>query len=244
MNWDAWLPILVLSSSLITGLGIFFLAEERHGARTVLNLTGAGIKLAFVGVMLWGVFHGHRYEIAFPLLPGIELAFAADIMAMLFTTLSTVLWLFTTIYAVWYLEDAPHRSRFFGFFSLCVTATMGIALASNLFTFFVFYEFLTLVTYPLVVHRGTDTALRGGRTYLMYTLAAGSVFLLAIVWLHGLAGSIPFAEGGTLSHLQESHRGSLIAIFALLIIGLSVKAALVPLHGWLPVAMACCCLSV
>lgn len=237
MNWNAWLPIFVLNSSLITGLGIFCLAEERHGARTVLNLIGALTKLVLVGIMVWGVFHGRHYEIAFPLLPGIELGFAADSMAMLFTTLSTVLWLFTTIYAVGYLEDAPHRSRFFGFFSLCVTATMGIALASNLFTFFVFYELLTLVTYPLVVHRGTDTALRGGRTYVMYTLAAGSVFLFALVWLHGLAGSIPFAEGGTLSHLQESHRGSLIAIFTLLILGLSVKAALVPLHGWLPVAM-------
>ena len=126
----------------------------------MLNLTGAVIKLVCVGVMLWGVFHGHHYEFAFPLLPGIALSFIADNLAMLFITLSAVLWLFTTIYAIGYLEDAPHRSRFFGFFSLCVTATMGIALANNLFTFFIFYEFLTLVTYPLVVHRGTDAALR------------------------------------------------------------------------------------
>jgi multicomponent Na+:H+ antiporter subunit D len=237
MNWDSWLPLLVVSSSLITGLCTFFVGEERHRTRIALNLTGALLKLGFVTIMIWGVFHGHRYEIAFPILPGITLSFAADAMAMLFTTLSTGLWLLTTIYAIGYLEDAPHRSRFFGFFSLCVTATMGIALANNLFTFFVFYEFLSLVTYPLVVHRGTEAALRAGRVYLMYTLAAGSVFLLGVVWLHVLAGPVPFTEGGALAPLQHSQQNSLVVIFVLLIAGLSVKAALVPLHGWLPRAM-------
>ena len=86
-------------------------------------------------------------------------------LALLFITLSTVLWLFTTLYAIGYLEGAPHRSRFFGFFSLCVTATMGIAMAGNLFTFFVFYELLTLSTFPLVVHRGTEKAMRAGTIY-------------------------------------------------------------------------------
>jgi multicomponent Na+:H+ antiporter subunit D len=85
-----------------------------------------------------------------------------DFLALLFVSLSAVLWLVTTIYAIGYLEGSPHRSRFFGFFSLCVTATMGIALAGNLVTFFVFYEMLTVVTYPLVVHRGTGRRWRRG----------------------------------------------------------------------------------
>ncbi|MGE0824913.1 MAG: complex I subunit 5 family protein [Candidatus Binatia bacterium] len=238
MNLDAWLPLLVVATSLLTGLCIFFLGEEQQKLRTVLNITGAIVKLLLIGVMLWGVFYNHNYETHLPLLPGIELVFRADALAMFFTTLSAGLWLFTTLYAIGYLEDAPHRSRFFGFFSLCVTSTMGVALANNLFTFFLFYELLTLVTYPLVVHRGTPAALHAGRTYLCYTLGGGTVLLIGVVWLHLLAGPVAFSEGGTLGPFQSEHRHALIAIFTLFIIGFGVKAALVPLHGWLPVAMA------
>lgn len=238
MNWDPWLPWLVLASSFLPGVGIFLLGEEQHRLRTTLNLTGAVVKLGLVSLMLWGVFHNHEYATHLAILPGLNLSLRADALAMLFTALSTVLWLLTTIYAIGYLEDSPHRSRFFGFFSLCVTATMGIALANNLFTFFIFYEILTLVTYPLVAHRGTEAALRAGRTYLTYTLSGGAIFLIAVVWLHILAGSVPFTEGGVLAALGAEHRSALIVIFALLITGLGVKAALMPLHGWLPIAMA------
>jgi multicomponent Na+:H+ antiporter subunit D len=148
-----------------------------------------------------------------------------------------VLWLVTTIYAIGYLEGSPNRSRFFGFFSLCVTATMGIALAGNLLTFFVFFELLTVVTYPLVVHRGTGKALAAGRTYLLYTLTGGSVLLVGAVWLHMLVGPADFAAGGIVGPLVTTHAGELRMIFVLLIAGLGVKAALVPLHGWLPEAM-------
>ena len=237
MNWSVALPLLILASSLITGVLIFALAEERHRLRGALNLAGALIKLALVGVMLWGVFHGQHYEARYSLLPGIDFALRADALAMLFVALSALLWLFTTIYAIGYLEGSPHRSRFFGFFSLCVTATMGIALAGNLLTFFLFYELLTLATYPLVVHRGTDKALRAGNVYLGYTLTGGAILLVGVAWLYGLVGNVEFAKGGTLSGLDPGHYPQLIVIFGLLIIGLGVKAALVPLHGWLPVAM-------
>lgn len=238
MNWDAWFPVLVLVSSLLPGVCIFLLSERQQRLRTALNLVGAFGKLGLVSIMLWGVFHNHDYETRLTVLPGLDLSLRADALAMFFSVLSTVLWLLTTVYAVGYLENSPHRSRFFGFFSLCVTATMGVALANNLFTFFIFYEMLTLVTYPLVVHRGTLAALRAGRIYLTYTLGGGAVFLIGVVWLHTLVGSLPFTEGGVLAALGDEHRTALRVIFALLMTGLGVKAALVPLHGWLPVAMA------
>ena len=121
------------------GLIIFGLAEEKVRLRTTLNLLGAVSKLALVGLMLWGVFHEHHYETRLALLPGLELVLRAGPLALLFVTLSTVLWLLTTVYAIGYLEGSPHRSRFFGFFSLCVTATVGVALAGNLITFVLFY---------------------------------------------------------------------------------------------------------
>jgi len=234
---DAWLPLLVVLSSLLTGVLIFFVGEEQHRTRTTLNMIGAVAKLLLVGVMVWGVFHRHRYETRLPLLPGLDFVLRADAMGMLFVGLSSVLWLLTTIYAIGYLEGSPHRSRFFGFFSLCVTSTMGIALAGDLITFMLSYELLTLSTYPLVVHRGTPDALHAGEVYLKYTLTGGALLLVGIIGLYNVAGSVEFTERGALARVSEIHHPALLAIFAILIAGLGVKTALVPLHGWLPVAM-------
>jgi len=237
MNWNAGLPLLIVASSLLPGLLVFVLPEERVASRSTLNLAGALLKLVLVGVMVWGVFHGHHYEARLPLLPGLDLVLRAGPMSMLFVVLSSGLWLLTTIYAIGYLEGAPHRSRFFGFFSLCVTATVGVALAGNLITFLLFYELLTLATYPLIVHRGTEVARQAGRTYLIYTIAGGALLLVGTVWLYGLAGSLEFTHRGFVAGLIDTHRVPLIIIFVLLIAGLGVKAALVPFHGWLPQAM-------
>jgi multicomponent Na+:H+ antiporter subunit D len=234
---NEWLPLAVLASSLLPGLVIFALPEDRVALRTTLNLFGAIAKLVLVFALLAGVRAGDAYGVRFAVLPGLDLAFEADALGLFFITLSAVLWLLTTLYAVGYLERSPHRSRFFGFFSLCVTATMGIALADNLFTFFVFYELLTLSTFPLVVHRGTDQAVRGGTVYLAYTLIGGTLLLSGIVWLQHLLGHTEFAHGGIAAVLGPTHAMELSIIFALLIAGVGVKAALVPLHGWLPQAM-------
>lgn len=237
MSWNPVMPLLVLATSMVPGLLIFGLREEWYWRRTVLNLAGAGLKLVLIGFMLVGVARGAQYELRYVVMPGLELVLRADALAMLFVTLSAALWFLTTLYAVGYLEGAPERSRFFGFFSLCVAATVGVAMAGNLFTFFVFYELLTLSTYPLVVHRGTAKALRAGNIYLAYTLAGGAVLLTAIVWLHSLAGPVEFAHGGALGAVGPAYQGQLRIIFLLLVVGLGVKAALVPLHGWLPNAM-------
>ncbi|MEQ8496914.1 MAG: monovalent cation/H+ antiporter subunit D family protein, partial [Gammaproteobacteria bacterium] len=156
------------------------LPETRSRTRTTLNLAGALTKLALVVVMLFGVRAGNDYGFRHEVLPGVQLAFEMDALALLFVTLSSGLWLLTTLYAIGYLEQSPHRNRFFGFFSLCVTATIGIAMAANLFTFFVFYELLTLATYPLVAHRGTQKARRGAAVYLGYTLVGGALVLTGI----------------------------------------------------------------
>ncbi|MCC5812584.1 MAG: monovalent cation/H+ antiporter subunit D family protein [Ectothiorhodospiraceae bacterium] len=231
------LPLWVLLSSLLAALLVFLAGEDRNRLRITVNLAAAVLKLLLVGVMGYGVLQGHTFLVTMPILPGLDLVLHADALTMLFTTLSALLWLVTTIYAIAYLERRPNRARFFGFFSLCVASTMGIATAGNLFTFFIFYELLTLATWPLVVHNGWPKAMAVGRMYLRYTLGGGVVLLLGIVWLAALGQSGDFVAGGTLEHLAPEHRTALIAIFLLLIGGLGVKAALVPLHGWLPSAM-------
>jgi multicomponent Na+:H+ antiporter subunit D len=231
------LPALILFSSLLPGLLIFLLGERNHLLRVLLNLTGAAIKLLLVGLLIMGVASDKQYESRLTLLPGMDLVLNADALSVLFVTLSSVLWFVTTIYAVGYLEGSPHRSRFFGFFSLCVSATMGIAMAGNMLTFLIFYELLTLVTYPLVVHRGTAESLKAGRVYLIYTLAGGALLLLGVAWLRAVAGPLDFTETGVLAARGDLDPIVLSMIFALLIAGLGVKAALVPFHGWLPKAM-------
>lgn len=237
MNWNYWLPLMTIASSFIPGLIIFTLREEQARLRSSLNLAGAVGKLCLVTVMLWHVYHGAHFETRVPLLPGLELVLRADPLALLFATLSTVLWLLTTIYAIGYLEGSPHRSRFFGFFSICTSATVGVALAGNLFTFIIFYELLTLSTYPLVVHRGTEVARRAGQTYLVYTITGGALLLLGAAWLYAITGTLEFVPQGFVANFAPEHTPALIGIFILLITGLGVKAALIPLHGWLPKAM-------
>lgn len=237
MTWTELLPLTIFLSSLIPGLLIFTLREHQVALRTTLNLIGAILKLLLVGLMLWGVANGLEFRFTVPFLPNAPLVLKGDALSLQFVTLSAVLWLTTTLYAIGYLEGAPLRSRFFGYFSLCVSATAGLALAGNLVTFILFYELLTLATFPLVVHRGTREALRAGRIYLAYTLGGGTLALLGVVLLHTQVGSAAFAPGGYLLAGDAETNLILTLAFALLIIGFGVKAALFPLHGWLPTAM-------
>jgi multicomponent Na+:H+ antiporter subunit D len=233
----AALPLWVVLTSLATGVLIFLLGERRQVLRVVVNLAGATLKLVLIGVMLWAVREGQGFEWRLPLLPGLDLVLKADALSLLFASLSALLWLLTTVYAIGYLERSPKRARFFGFFSLCVAATMGVACAGNLFTFFVFYELLTLSTWPLVVHRGSEASLAGGRTYLIYTLAGSALFLAGVVGLQLIGGGHDFILGGTVGEVVAGREDALRAVFLLIMAGLAVKAALVPLHGWLPQAM-------
>jgi multicomponent Na+:H+ antiporter subunit D len=237
MTASAALPLLLLATSFVPAVVIFLLREEQRTARTALNLGGALVKVVLVAVVLVGVAGGAEYEWRARFLPGLDLILRVEPIPLIFVGLSAFLWLFTTIYAIAYLEGSPRRSQFFGFFSLCVTATVGIALAGNPITFLIFYELLTVATYPLVVHRGTPAALKAGQRYLLYTVAGGTVLLFGVVWLHAIAGPIEFRPGGTLAGATDAPRWQLVALFAVLVGGLGVKAALFPLHGWLPQAM-------
>jgi multicomponent Na+:H+ antiporter subunit D len=231
---NAWLPVLTLATSLVTALLIFGTPESARRMRTAINLVGAMAKIGLVLVMLVGVAAGELYETRLALAPGLDLVLRVDALCLLFLTLSALLWLLTTIYAISYFGEGPNQARFFGFFSLCVAATTGVALSGTLVTFFIFYEFLTLSTWPLVAHKGDDASIAAGRQYLAYTLCGSAVLLVGMVWLEALAGPVDFSQPGELIAIDTR---TLQAVFLLLVAGLGVKAALIPLHGWLPAAM-------
>lgn len=237
MNVNTYIPLFVILSSFVPALIIFRLPQKRYTLRTFLNLFGIFMTLFFVLWMFIGVYHNQEYLFRLPLLPNLDFSLKAGTLALFFTGLSSILWFITTIYAIGYLEGSAHSSRFFGFFSLCITATIGVALSANLITFLIFYEILTLSAYPLIIHRGTEESRIAGNKYLFYTIAGGALLLLGAVWLYVLTETLEFTPKGFVYTIVQEHHFASMMIFTLFIAGFGVKAALFPLHGWLPLAM-------
>ncbi|ELZ27914.1 cation:proton antiporter [Halorubrum distributum] len=212
----------------------------REGWTLVASLAKFGI----VASMLPAVLDGAVFEwSAGAFLPGIgapiEFALRADALGMLFAFLASGLWIITSFYSIGYMRglDEPNQTRYFAAFAVSLAATMGIAFAGNLVTIFVFYELLSIATYPLVAHDETAEARSAGRKYLAYTMFGGGVLVLAgtaLVYL--LAGSVDFTAGG-IAALANADPGLAMLAFFLLAIGFGVKAGIMPLHQWLPEAM-------
>jgi len=228
-------PILAPTISLVCAGMVFLVGRNKHWRRFWM-LSAAVLKLVVVMSMLPGSLRGIVYVFdMIDFTPGIGIGFRADALGMFFAVVSSTLWLFTTIYAIGYMKGEGQRVRFFGFFALCVSTTVGLAFAENLLTFFIFYEMLTICTYPLVIHDETPEAFRAGRKYLTYTLIGGACILVGAVMVFDATGTLSLSQPGILS--TDISYNTLALIFALLIGGFSVKAAVMPLHGWLPSAM-------
>jgi multicomponent Na+:H+ antiporter subunit D len=219
----------------VPGLVIFMLPEKAVALRITLNLGGAVLKIILLVLMMIGVFHGVEYEFRMPLVPGLDFVLHADALSLMFVNLSAVLWLATTVYAIGYLEDSPNRSRFFGYFSLCVTARRARhgGQPAHLPGVLRGADADDLPAGRASRHRGRA---QGGARLPAYTLFGGGAVLAGTVWLYSLTGTLEFVDRGFVAGLGIEP-GVLRAIFALLILGVGVKAALVPLHGWLPQAM-------
>jgi multicomponent Na+:H+ antiporter subunit D len=199
----------------------------------------AAFATALCAALLLGpVLAGQQLELeALRLVPGLTLTFRVDALGMTFGLLASGLWIITTIYSSGYVraDHLEHQPRYFASFAASIGAALGIAFAGNLLTFFLFYETLTLATYPLVVHKETAKAFAAGRRYLFYALGSGLALLTAIAWTWFLTGTLDFTPGGFLQGAASS--GVLTALFVLFVLGVSVKSAVMPLHSWLPAAM-------
>ncbi len=216
--------------------GLVFVMGRYRSWRYVWSLSAAVLKLGVVMSMLPGALKGavYVYRLA-DFTPRIGIGFRADALGMFFAIVSSTLWVFTTVYAIGYMEPEHAKTRFFGFFALCVSTTVAIAFAENLFTLFLFYETLTIATYPLVIHEQTPEAMKAGRKYLVYTLMGGAAILLGTVYTYQLAGTLTLSKPGILPSGADPR--ALAWLFVCFIAGFGVKAAIMPLHGWLPSAM-------
>lgn len=230
-------PLLTVLVSLLA-TGLILCSGRRPNLRDTWTFIAAGLQFLLALSMLPAVLAGHTIEAAYiDILPGLSLHLRADPFGLLFALLASGLWIITSLYSLGYMRSGHygHQTGYFASFALSLSATMGIAFAANLVTFFLFYELLTLATYPLVVHNRDPEAMAAGWKYLAYTLGAGQCLLLAIVWMHQLAPEATFQPGGFL--VGKASAEALTALVLLGIIGVAVKAAVMPLHSWLPAAM-------
>jgi NADH-quinone oxidoreductase subunit L/multicomponent Na+:H+ antiporter subunit D len=216
---------------------------RRPNVREGWTILAAASTFALVASMVPGVLAGDTYVTdlgAFvPLGTGsVDFVVQADALGLLFGLLASLLWLVTSFYSIGYMRglDEHAQTRYFASFAASVASAVGVAFASNLLVLFVFYELLTVATYPLVTHDETAEARAAGRKYLAYTFGGGVAVLAGTVLVYVLAGSVSFTPGG-IEGLATADPMLGRAAFALLATGFGVKAALMPVHSWLPDAM-------
>jgi multicomponent Na+:H+ antiporter subunit D len=217
------------------GIGLF---DKRPNPREAVTLTLAVTLFLFVTSLVPHVTAGDQPSVQLlEVIPGLALALAVEPLGLLFALVASGLWIVTSVYSIGYMRgnQESHQTRYYICFAVALSATMGVAFAANVFTLFVFYELLTLSTYPLVTHKGNDDAKRGGRVYLALLLSTSIGFLLlAMVWTWYAAGTLNFVNGGILRDAVDP--GLLPLLLALYLFGIG-KAALMPFHRWLPAAM-------
>jgi len=223
---------------LLGAIGIAVLGQRYANTREVVTLITSVVLVALVWRLLPYVFAGESPSVVMAnLLPGLEIEFRVEPVGMLFAALASLLWVVTSIYSFGYMRanNEQHQTRFYVLFAIALSAVTGIAFAANLLTLFIFYEVLTLTTYPLVTHKGDQKAVASGRIYLGILLGTSIALLLpAIIWTYQLTGTLAFTPGGILSgKLTGPAIGFLLALY---VFGVG-KAALMPVHRWLPAAM-------
>ena len=227
-----------LALPLAGALGILLASRIGRNFREAVTLLTAGA-LAWT---VWGLIPelmagGRPSAYLGEVLPGLEIAFRVEPLGMLFAALASMLWIINSIYSIGYMRGnkEANQTRFYVFFAIALSATMGIAFADNLFTLFLFYEVLTLSTYPLVSHKGDAKTVASARTYLGILLTTSIGLLLpAIIWTYFAAGTGTFTPGGILDgNIEGPAVGLLLGLF---VFGVG-KAAVMPVHRWLPAAM-------
>lgn len=234
-------PLLAILASGVGALLITVAGERRRNLREFWSVAAGVLQLALVASMIPDVLAGLEPQLVlFRILPGIDIAFRVDSLGLLFALGAALLWIATSFYSIGYMRSLEEhaQTRYFTCFALALSATMGVAFSANLFTLFLFYEALTLTTYPLVAHKETAEARAGARKYVIYLLGAAKVLLLgAIILTYNMAGTLDFRKGGILPVSEiAAHPMLLSVVFVLFLFGLA-KNAVMPLHSWLPAAM-------
>ena len=233
-------PGIIVLLPLIASCLIYVLGEHiRPNFREAITFAAAFPMAALVYSMIPAALAGK--EIGFTLMEivkGVPLQFSVDAAGMIFACVASTLWIVTSCYSIGYMRGHGEKNQtgYYSAFAMCLTATMGLCFSANLLTFFIFFEVLTVATYPLVVHYRDEEGTRSGRKYLAYTLISGQLFFAGIVILYSFTGRMDFVPGGFVN-TGDIPMPWMLAVFILMIGAGIVKAGVMPLHSWLPAAM-------
>ncbi len=230
-------PLAAILVSLLGALPIL-LADRQPNLRESWTILIALVKLTIVASLLPGILAGNTYVFTIAqVIPGVPIELRVDALGMIFALVASSLWLFTSIYSIGYMRtlDEHAQTRYFASFAVAISATLGVAFAGNLLTMYLFYEMLSLSTYPLVTHKQNAEARTSGRKYLTYILGTSiGLALPAMLITYSVAGTLDFTTGGILAGKASPE---LLALLVVLFLFGFAKAGLIPFHGWLPAAM-------
>lgn len=229
--------VLMLLIPSIGAIGITVAGRVNQNFREACTFVTAVLLALTVWPMAIDVAHGGRSSITLATLTdSLNITLHTEPLGALFATLAASLWIINSLYSVGYMRgnNESHQTRFYVFFAISIAAAMGVALAGNLFTLFLFYEILTLATYPLVTHKGDEDTIRSARVYLAILMGTSiTLFLPAVIWVTSLTGG-DFTLGGSLQGKVDAPTAGLL--LAMFVFGIG-KAAVMPIHRWLPAAM-------
>ncbi len=238
MEYIVYLPLFMIVFPFVGALITGAASESNDRARNSLAVFVSLVSAAAMVTVIYHFYHHGAWELMLhQIAPGLEIKLRVDPLAALFGGTAAILWVFSVIYSTGYMAHEHDRRRYFVFYLLSLSMTMGIALSANLLTLYLFYEFLTIFTYPLVIHEGNKEAKSAGIKYLIYSFFGAGLILAALIITYGHVGTLEFSRGG----IVDLSSGSLLMwqiTFVLFILGFGVKAAIMPLHAWLPSAMA------
>ena len=221
------IPVLL---PILCGAVLLVLPDISRKARNIFSFTVSVINLAIVIIL---VTDGTVHELElFELMEGLGVAFKFDGLGRFFAVMVSALWPLSLLYGYEYMEDEERQDKFFAFFTMTLGSVLGIAFSKDIFTMYLFYEVLTLLTFPLVMHEMSDAALKAGRQYLTYMLGGASFALVGIIVLFMNSSSLDFTLGGVTIN-GELSRNVMLIVFFMMFCGFSVKAAVMPVGKWL-----------
>ncbi|HLE08147.1 MAG TPA: monovalent cation/H+ antiporter subunit D family protein [Thermodesulfobacteriota bacterium] len=230
-------PLLAVLSSAVCVI-LICLSSKRPNLREFWSFAAGLIKFLIVLSITPVILDGRIMEYTvFTVLPGIDFKFRVDALGLLFATTASFLWIATTAYSVGYMRSLKEHSqtRYYACFAMALSSTIGVAFSANLFTLYLFYEVLSISTYPLIAHHEDAEAFEGGRKYVIYLVGLSKTALLAaIVITYMTTGTLDFKAGGIFTSGMPAF---LVTLSFVLFIAGFAKAAIMPLHNWLPSAM-------
>ncbi|MEO0851074.1 MAG: proton-conducting transporter membrane subunit, partial [Pseudomonadota bacterium] len=237
---DPGLAIVLCLAVPLLGFAAIWLLGATPNLREAATLVTAVTLLLLVLTIFLAVGNGETPGfILLTVIDGLTIEFRVEPLGAMFALIASGLWIVNSLYSIGYMRgnNEAHQTRFYMSFAVAIASAMGVAFAANLFTLFIFYEVLTLSTFPLVTHKGNDAARRGGRIYLGILMGTSIGLLLpAIAWVYALTGDVTFREGGVLAAKVDEVGPLLPVLLGLFAFGIG-KAALMPIHPWLPNAM-------